>query len=87
MDFHPVVKLDRTCSGLSWSGKSEGKTKIVQGEGIKVWEILLYCQSSERSGNLLVKSNTLCTKSIQKWKELENEEKNIYGLQRKLKET
>ena len=39
-----------------------------------------------KSGNLLVKSNVLRTKFSQKRKEVENEEKNIIGLQKKLKQ-
>ena len=36
--------------------------------------------------DLLVKSNALHTKSHEKQKEVENEEKNIDGLQKKLKQ-
>ena len=36
---------------------------------------------NEKSGDLSVKSNALRTKSSQKRKEVENEEKNINGLQ------
>ena len=57
--------------------------KIIQGQG-KVREFLKMSgkffdivKVSEKSGNLLVKSNALGTKCNQKQKEVENEEKNI----------
>ena len=35
--------------------------------------------------DLLVNSNTMCSKSLEKCKEIKNEEKTIGGLQKKLK--
>ena len=64
------------------------KTKIFQGQGKvrkflkKSWKFFDIVKVSEKSGNLLA----LRTKSSQKRKEVENEEKNISGLQRKLKQ-
>ena len=79
-------------SGLPWAGKSQGKSKLFQGQA-KVSEFLKrsgkffdIVKVSEKSGNLLVQSNALHTKSRQKPKEVENEEKNINGLQKKLKQ-
>ena len=79
-------------TGLPWSGKSHGKTKIFQGQG-NVREFLKNSgvffdifKVSEMSGNLFMESNALRTKSSQKRKEVENEEKNIDGQQKKLKQ-
>ena len=77
------------------SGKNQGKTIIFQGQGKvrefckRSGEILEVVKVSEKSGNLLdllVKSNALCTKSHEKRKAVENEEKNIDGLLKKLKQ-
>ena len=77
---------------MQWQGKSQGKTKIFQGQG-KVREFLKksgkvfdIVKVSEKPGNLLVKSlNALCAKSSQKHKGVENEEKNTVSLQKKTK--
>ena len=82
----------RFYTGLSRSGKRQGKTKIFQGQG-KVREFFSksgkffdIVKVSEKSENLLVKSNALRTKSSQRWKEVENEEKNLDSLQKKLEQ-
>ena len=52
------------------------RSRKSQGNSIAIVKV------SERSENLLVKANALRTKSSQKRKEVENEEKNINGLQK-----
>ena len=75
-------------SGLPRSGKSQGKTKIFQGQGKvrefckKSGKISVLVKVSEKSGNFV---NALRSKSREKCKEMEHEEKNIDGLQKKLK--
>ena len=107
-------------SGLPRSGKSQGKSKIFQGQG-KVREfckrsgkISVLVKVSEKSGNFVFRfcevyedifgkkevvvdrvmrsnggffgqSNAIRSKSREKRKEIENGEKNIDGLQKKLK--
>ena len=55
------------------------RSRKSQGNSIAIVKV------SERSENLLVKSNALSTKFSQKRKVVENEEKNINGLQKKIK--
>ena len=75
-------------AGLPRSGKSQGKTKIFQGQGKvrefckKSGKISVLVKVSEKSGNFV---NALRSKSREKCKEMEHEEKNIDGLQKKLK--
>jgi len=73
---------------LPRSGKSQGKTKIFQGQGKvrefckKSGKILVLVKVSEKSGN----SNAMRSKSPEKRKEIENEDKNdIYTRLKKIK--
>ena len=70
--------------GLPRSGKGQGKTKIFKVREVpkKSGKFFDIVKVSEKSGNLLVKSNTLGKKSRKKRQEVENEEKNINGLQK-----
>jgi len=52
------------------------RSRKSQGNSIAIVKV------SERSENLLLTANALRTKSSQKRKEVENEEKNINGLQK-----
>ena len=75
-DLGGIYPLSGPHAGLPWSGRNLGKTIISQGQR----KVMEFCK---RSGKIL---EFVRVREFYKHKEVENEEKNIDGLQKKLKQ-